>query len=1083
MQTECPDTNAILKQLKDFQRDTVEFVFRRMYKDPDCQRRFLIADEVGLGKTLVARGLIAKAIDHLWDRTDRIDVVYVCSNADIARQNINRLNVTGHDDFTLSSRITLLPITVGGMQHRRLNFISFTPGTSFELKNSSGRSDERELLYWLLDEPWSLRFNKSTQVLRGNKGIEDFRKRVESFCDRNAIHPGMAEQFAKNLSLRADLRAQFDAVCEEMPRANATVLKDVARRRNELVGQLRKLLAQTCLHWLEPDLIILDEFQRFKHLLQGDEEDATDAAQLAEHLFNYQADQNDPATAARVLLLSATPYKMYTLSQEAEQDDHYADFQRTLDFLMPDLEGRSRFRELLQHYREELYRLSGQQVDGLIAAKHDLERSLRQVMVRTERLALAADRNGMLVEIENRPRLAAKDLERYVALQQVAKSLGHDDVMEYWKSAPYLINFMEEYDFKRGLADAAKNADISPDLLKAVQGMQGNLLRREDIERYRQLDPANARLRGLHEDLIGRETWRLLWIPPALPYYQGVGPFAEPQLAGFTKRLVFSNWRVVPKAIAAVLSYEAERSMMQSFQKKARNTAEARKKRRPLLRFTFSKGRPTGMPVLGMVYPCQVLAERFDPLALCAAGLAQGTPPAFDDLLQQVEGEIDSLLAPLVRRAATSGGPVDESWYWAGPLLLDLQDHAHELRSWFENGSLSQVWLGDISDQDASRGWSRHVSVAHDMIQGKTELGPPPSDLARTLAKMALAGPGCVAWRALARITHHRPGAHLGLRSSAAPLAHAFLRLFNIPEVMALLRDRNQEAPYWKAVLQYCVAGNLQSVIDEYAHILVDARGLNVKPASAIAEEVAKEIQRSLALRTATAQADLMVVGKRRFKFDEPVRIRTRFAMRFGDQEAEDSSEPTRADHVRAAFNSPFWPFVLTTTSVGQEGLDFHNYCHAVVHWNLPSNPVDMEQREGRVHRYKGHALRKNIAHLFAPAIAVPGDPWEAMFASARRGRSTGENDLFPFWVAPDGVAKIERHVPMIPHSREVRHHASLHRALVLYRMVFGQNRQEDLVNFLLSRLGVDEAEKIVDLCRIDLSPPIATSSVTSAQA
>ena len=84
---------------------------------------------------------------------------------------------------------------------------------------------------------------------------------------------------------------------------------------------------------------------------------------------------------------------------------------------------------------------------------------------------------------------------------------------------------------------------------------------------------------------------------------------------------------------------------------------------------------------------------------------------------------------------------------------------------------------------------------------------------------------------------------------------------------------------------------------------------------------------------------------------DNQGHLRTRFAMRFGDQDAEDSAEPTRADQVRSAFNSPFWPFVLATTSVGQEGLDFHSYCHAVVHWNLPSNPVDLEQREGRVHR------------------------------------------------------------------------------------------------------------------------------------
>src|SRR5207249_4343036 len=71
--------------------------------------------------------------------------------------------------------------------------------------------------------------------------------------------------------------------------------------------------------------------------------------------------------------------------------------------------------------------------------------------------------------------------------------------------------------------------------------------------------------------------------------------------------------------------------------------------------------------------------------------------------------------------------------------------------------------------------------------------------------------------------------------------------------------------------------------------------------------------------------------------------LRGRFAMRLGDDKDE-GGEVTRADQVRDAFNSPFWPFVLATTSVGQEGLDFHPYCHAVVHWNLPANPVDLER-------------------------------------------------------------------------------------------------------------------------------------------
>lgn len=66
---------------------------------------------------------------------------------------------------------------------------------------------------------------------------------------------------------------------------------------------------------LEPDLIILDEFQRFKHLMdreEGEDESELSARELAEELFTY-ADEN---SEARVLLLSATPYKMYTTADE-----------------------------------------------------------------------------------------------------------------------------------------------------------------------------------------------------------------------------------------------------------------------------------------------------------------------------------------------------------------------------------------------------------------------------------------------------------------------------------------------------------------------------------------------------------------------------------------------------------------------------------------------------------------------------------------------------------------------------------------------------------------------------------------------
>ncbi len=80
MTAERFDVETVLSQLKDFQRGSVEHAFRQLYHGG--VDRFLVADEVGLGKTLVARGLIAKAIDHLWDDVERIDVIYICSNAE-----------------------------------------------------------------------------------------------------------------------------------------------------------------------------------------------------------------------------------------------------------------------------------------------------------------------------------------------------------------------------------------------------------------------------------------------------------------------------------------------------------------------------------------------------------------------------------------------------------------------------------------------------------------------------------------------------------------------------------------------------------------------------------------------------------------------------------------------------------------------------------------------------------------------------------------------------------------------------------------------------------------------------------------
>jgi hypothetical protein len=305
-------------------------------------------------------------------------------------------------------------------------------------------------------------------------------------------------------------------------------------------------------------------------------------------------------------------------------------------------------------------------------------------------------------------------------------------------------------------------------------------------------------------------------------------------------------------------------------------------------------------------------------------------------------------------------------------------------------------------------------------------------------------------------------------------MAWAFRSLFNQPEAMALLRAGRGEIPYWQMALNYAAEGCLQAVLDEYAHLVRDLEGLIDKSAEETVSGVSDAMIEALTLRTSTAQVDeLHLDAERKQELVSRRRMRNHFALRFATQETEEGGSGARIGHVRAAFNSPFWPFVLATTSVGQEGLDFHAYSHSVVHWNLPSNPVDLEQREGRVHRYKGHAVRKNIAATCGQdALAEPrGDVWERLFelAAARDGHD-GQG-LVPYWLYP-GAAAIERHVPALPLSRETVQLDALKRSLAVYRMVFGQPRQDDLMAYLLDRLGEEPLRELAPKLQIDLGPP-----------
>ena len=1103
------DVEAVLADLKDFQRNTARWVFHRMFAEQDPAIRFLVADEVGLGKTHVAKGVIAQVIDHLRRTGDkRHDIVYVCSNAAIARQNIRKLVPAGIEPIEGADRLTMLPLAQldeGDGATTGINLLPITPGTSLYFGRSTGTFRERCLAYTFLRAHWGGNVMNAPArrifwegLTAGDRHDRDRRLRSWEQWYRPQIERTLDEFVELLDELDISRIAQGKPTVRDLFNDLAAGLAwkrkipwHLHELRRELIGEVRRVMARVGIAALQPDLVVLDEFQRFKDLLKPNPQNF--AAEAAHRLFDHR--DHETGRATRTLLLSATPYRMYTVNDETE-DDHYEDFLDTCSFLFQDQARVERLQSRLKALRRAL--TSADPLNDAQEACREIGNELRGVMARTERLAATPDRDGMLRESAEQVAVMDHDLRAYLRFGGLAEAVKHHEPAEYWKSAPYLVNFMEGYRFKETVVQAVE-AGLVGEGGELDPG--AGLLNWDDIDKYEQVDPQNGRLRWLLDDLEHHGAFDLLWIPPSWRYYNTGSVYETPEASRFTKRLIFSGWTVVPKVVSSLVSFEAER---RAFAARGHSyTADYRRRGGQRLAFrtserTAAEARPgeadaprraAAMTAFLLTWPSPSLARLGDPRPLApgtggAMAATSGDRAQISDVLKVVAARLEDAVEPLIRPAPTDG-VVDQRWYWAAPLFLD-QQHAPAVIDLLLGPYGAWYWEGD----DAGHGLRTHIAEARAMIDhGPGVLGRPPADLVEVLAELAVGGPAQCALRMISSVCGLPVSDDDGTVEYAAWIGAAFRSFFNSPEVTAVITSGHSEQPdadegesrYWRDVVRHSIDGNLQAVLDEHGHILRDWLGhlslsnddLRWKAAYDIAAKVAEALE----LRTSSYRVDIPVPERNggHIAFDRH-RMRTRFAVAFANQILDEGGE-ARVGAVSTAFNSPFWPFVLTSTSIGQEGLDFHLWCHAVVHWNLPYNPVDLEQREGRIHRYKGHAVRRNIAAALGPELlkgplAPSADPWEGLFAMAAAGRSDHDSEMVPYWVFHEGPAKIERHVPVMPFSQEEAALPRLRKALAAYRLAFGQARQEELVEFLGANRSDEQLAQLGAQLRIDLSPP-----------
>lgn len=1090
--------------LKDFQAASVEALFDGLFVQ--ARPRMLLADEVGLGKTVVAKGLIARLLrQRLMDGKRRpLRVTYICSNQVIAAENLRKLNPLPAEMTmrTPVSRIAYLayaePEPRGAKTRAPLELNTLTPSTSFQVGSNAGNKWERRVIYAALcgDRKMKNRRKGLRWLLKGTvQNMDTYQEQLDQALGWE-LRDGLSERLIGKLD-RLEIPPEVNEVYDHLPGRRqrslyeATLLfaeqldgrswKRLRTGCHYLIRLLRECLIQSCLRYVNADLYILDEFQRFRDLI--DEESEEEQARIAREVF--KSGKN-----TRVLLLSATPFKAFTSYDEVDQgEDHYKDFGRVLRFLL--CNDTDRFRDYERH-RKALYRQILDLRSGELAGLTDqhrraVEEVLRSVICRTERQGVASGSGSMIEDVWRRPDqqlpVAHGDIVNYRhtdrlarALQQTGSQVGKP--VEYCKSAIYPLSFLDRYKLKELLKEKRNHREVR----RALLGSREGWLNLDEINSYRWEvsengnGPSNARLKMLVDKAVGEHGAKLLWVPPSLPYYELEDAFSG--TSGFTKTLVFSSWVMVPRMIATLVSYEVERQTIGSPPPEDTQETEPRtyftpegKKRLPVPQIRYARRNQGGRVQLAnmsnftLLYPSPSLAGMADPVQNLEKGLSLG------ELRQQVAQDIRRRIRDEKWEQWEQGDGEPDRWYWAAALLMD-RSHASfgtDAIAWLEDWN-SEEWEDGEDDQAGAK--QQHFEHLEHCMKNPEEigLGRMPDDLPEVLADLALGSPAIIALRSVGRLF---PSVDLSSQLCwAAWIADEFTTLFNKPESIAAIRLSEIHAHYWRMVADYCASGCLQAVIDEYFHLLKD-QNVDVENGG---EQAVDRLLEAVNLNASVINVDSLDT----FMNDKPRKLRCHYAVEFGSQRVETDKGQQRASSVRSLFNSPFRPFVLATTSIGQEGLDFHSYCRRIVHWNLPGNPVDLEQREGRINRYKSLVIRQKIARHYRPcfssgATGMSQDPWETLFDLADREerQRTKKCELIPYWHV-DGSAelKIERVIPIYPFSIDRSRLQHILKTLAIYRLAFGQPRQAELVDHLLERnLTEEEIQMVWDALAINLSP------------
>jgi hypothetical protein len=856
--------------LRDFQWASVKSVCEGLERRPI----FALADEVGLGKTLVCAEVVNQLVAGQRSKTPHL-IYYVAPSIELLHQNLRSirryLEERCGDQFhiwTSISRLSQVPRDFA--EHRRrmgndmlgkgvIHIIGLSPGTSFNLRGAGqfaertylaalfgfGRLRENKLdvarFFWCLNRALDLRVEQK------------YWHRIEAYTSKDYL--GQLLEFRET--------EHFQRLLTAIVQVNSWSPSEMRIK----VAEVRRHVVNFLIESVSPRFVIFDEWHKYKRTCFTNE------------LLGRFLAQSRASSKTKVLLVSATPFSVEFKEDnqgEAQLEDG-GDLEGLLQMVWGKEQYLPRYQELLDDQTAYVEALAAHLKDptfgdGVLKARRDAyERHLREYCTRTERPR---------VQIE-----ATKTTERS----------REEDWATIVKSNS-LYSFLRR--FSRG--EHAR----SPILPMWSDGHEFPSYGYPGLERQSQQDipglhwKVSRLIERLNLDFCFGDRVHSFRHPPLW-----LGPEAKLRNR---KHLIFTEFLFVPEEVCRQLDAGADKFGAVAKKKWTGSVLgyfPIRRRRRigteqsaadaihfilfyPFLVFELDDEDRQG----------RIALKRREIEEIISTGThALATVRRLEELF--CEQENDRQRFAYRWSALDALEPI--------PASLRFKDYARFL---FFSGK---------SD------WSLSFVLARFIGQ-----------LWQRAGESATSGQGPVV---------SKDFEHATMRLSAA-----VLRLFASPEAQTLKARVRIKLPrsvprrwnsHVKFAIWYSRKFDLEGTLCEFAKLL-SAAGLH-------SDGVVDEIAAAIALRKGAAG--------------------NRFVRSFHDRKISDTEYDGDADEtvslksLRAAFNSPFPPYVLVSTSVGQEGLDFHRYCASVIHWSPPSSPSVLRQREGRVDRFQALQIRRAL--------------------------------------------------------------------------------------------------------------------------